>query len=473
MQKKLQQHFIRDTKKVRKILNIRWKDLTDNDCQIIRELFSIYRDTTGMLDLYDFLSNRYLKTKGNSRGSFDVAKGMYTGGIFTGAKTSSNHEIWERVIEITKRYYHDQYNDDFRFITWSFPGGLVTPFIYEVAGKKYYDKQCKNPFNHLAQFKPTIDEYAKRYHQRSWVQVLRSAGYKITHDANYPSRYDGTSPVMMSKQFIFNARLSRCDALTYPTNRTVSYINVANDYPESFFKNSAQSQFVQMYEDKGEFYKCIEAIRHDTANGMIHGEVIDSEDTYSEKIFLSNMLEYCKEAGIKIVSKAEAYDICFNHEVKTGNLIYNQNFDNTVKCFLKQADDCPTNPDGYVGDCKVICNVGEQPVLVTNGPTIYLHYGIPCGKISYSIEGKGNGNVNIYAIKNSDTVELDVNVLTKLSEIRINSDEWDRYECSFEIKNNHEAEYEKMSEGLGDKFMGLKMVYSEGICVRDIILRCV
>lgn len=98
-----------------------WGELTDEQCQIIRDTFSIYKDQSGMLDKLDELSNRYLGTSGSSAGSWDKERGCYVGGIYTGAKTSANHEIWERICQVTRLFYQEQYNKDFSFITWSWP----------------------------------------------------------------------------------------------------------------------------------------------------------------------------------------------------------------------------------------------------------------------------------------------------------------------------------------------------------------
>ena len=97
---------------------------------------------------------------------------------------------------------------------------------------------------------------------------------------------------------------------------------------KEIFKKDGKSIASQMYDMGGSFYKFIESIRQDTSNGLIHGEIIDSQDNYSEYIFLKQMLEYCKATGVEVVTKAEAYDICFNNIIDSGNLIYNPNLRN-------------------------------------------------------------------------------------------------------------------------------------------------
>ena len=138
-----------------------WENLTDEQCQKIRDFFSIYKDKTGKLELFDYLSNKYLGTNGNSFGSWNDIKQCYTGGIFTGAKTSCNHEIWERIAKITGLYYQDIYNSDFSFVTWSWSGNWRSPFKFEKDGKFYYDAECTKLFNYLAKFPSTIYDYAR------------------------------------------------------------------------------------------------------------------------------------------------------------------------------------------------------------------------------------------------------------------------------------------------------------------------
>ena len=52
-------------------INKTWKELTDSECQLLRERFSIYCDKSGKLELFDNLSNKYLGTSGSSNGSWD------------------------------------------------------------------------------------------------------------------------------------------------------------------------------------------------------------------------------------------------------------------------------------------------------------------------------------------------------------------------------------------------------------------
>ncbi len=291
----------------------------------------------------------------------------------------------------------------------------------------------------------------------------------MTHDTFYPSRVDGTDRVAMRQQLIYNAAFSRKDALSYSTNTYVSYSDIADEYPKEYF-SSRKSHATQMYDGKGSFYKTIEALRHNTSNGMVHGEVIDSEDTYSERVFLEELLKYCKKTGVEVISKAKAYDVCFNHALENGNLIYNPTLRNTAKEFLSDSECIPPNPDGYHGDCEVVLTK-DKLCLKTNAETYYLHYGIPLGKIQYSAKAQGKGCIVFYAIKNNSPIELDNEKLEVLGKIEIDSVSENNYTLGFFIPDNPETEYEQICAGLGEKIMGIKIVYSGGLVVNGIDLR--
>ena len=84
--------------------------------------YELYADKDGILKKLDILSNKYLGTKGESYGSWNNEKQIYEGGIFSGCKTSSNYEIWDRVLRIDEAFYKEQYNTDFSPLIKPLPG---------------------------------------------------------------------------------------------------------------------------------------------------------------------------------------------------------------------------------------------------------------------------------------------------------------------------------------------------------------
>ena len=442
-----------------------WAQLTDEQCQTLREDYSVMKDPR-LCNLLDALSNKYLGTEGASDGSWDEETGRYTGGIFTGCSTSANHEIWERMLLLTYIFYKDQYGLNWRMKTWSWPGSKGSGMAFESNGYYYYDAQHTQFKNTLARFPSSlyVDESGEAK-VRSWADVLREFGYVCTHDALFPGRGDGNREPAMSKQFIFNAHLSRIDAIPYPTNRSISYSAIATAYPETFF-SEGESKEAQMYKVDGPFRTFIESIRRNTSNGMIQGEVIDSMDTYSIRVFLEAVLQYCRKTGVEVITKAEAYDICFHHKLDVGNLVYNPYLRNTAKEFLPNVETVPTNPDGYIGNCSVATDEYGVNRLITTGNTTYIHYGIPYGKIRYSAEIKGDGQIHFYLIKNSDPYnELGK---TDLETVKVSSEQFSTVETVVQIPNNQQGEYELVCEGLGEKIMGLKILYSSGMEIKNI-----
>ena len=188
-------------------------------------------------------------------------------------------------------------------------------------------------------------------------------------------------------------------------------------------------------------------------------------------MILEGLLKYADKVGIEMITKAEAFDICFNHKINNGNLIYNPTFRNTVKEFMPSATTVPTNPDGFTGNCSVEIQ-NTIPVLVMGtGNTSYNHFGIPCGKIEFSAEVKGVGTITIYEIKNNTLIsDLDsATNLTVLSTINISDDtQFVEKITDFEIVDNAKDAYEQVFEGIGNKIkiIAVKIVFSTGLKVK-------
>ncbi len=440
-----------------------WEDLSDDECQKIRETFSVMMDPKGPIDVLDQLSNKYLGTAGSSKGSWSEENGCYTGGIYTGCKTSENHEIWERILEVTKYYYSEWYHyTDLE--TWSLPGSKFGLCCFEKDGVYFYDEECSYRANFLTKFPSSL----KDGKMRSWTDVLREYGYTNSHDYLYPTRITDEPDRMMGVQFFKNASLSRRDALPYPTNRSISNA-ISYCYDEAYFAEADKSRAAQMYDGKGEFYQIVESIRHETANGIIHGELIDSEDTFSEKVFLEELFKYCSAEGIEIITKAEAYDICFNQKMEDGNLLYNTELKNTAKEYMPDASEVPDNPDGYKGKCSVEYTDRGTPYLVVKEDTSYLQFGIPYGELVYSIRARGKGNISFYLIQNNTHMDPNKQQLECIGTIKI--DGKGDYTKYLFIPDNPEIEYEEIYEGLGNKVIALKIVYSAGIEAEGMELR--
>lgn len=212
-------------------------------------------------------------------------------------------------------------------------------------------------------------------------------------------------------------------------------------------------------------------MRRNTSNGLIQGALIDSENTFSQRVFLEFVFQYCKSAGIEIVSKAEAFDICFNHKVTGKNLIYNSELVNTAKKFFEDAEKLPSNPDGYEGDCYVEKDFDDKNILVTTGITNYVHYGIPYECMEYGINARGSGQIRLYCIKNKYSFSNSEYEQEKIAELVITTTKWKRYSIQFEIKDNPLTNENFDCEGYGDKIIGIRIEYSPNLQVRDLLLQ--
>lgn len=442
------------------VSGVTWANLTDEQCQTIREAFSVMKHT-GLITILDALSNKYLGTSGNSNGSWDSATGKYTGGIYTGCETSANHEVWERILECVHAYIRNEHGINWDMYTWSRPGAGQANLRYAYDGESYYDGNHEYIASPQSRFVSSLTGKS-----RSWTDVLLAFGYKVSHD--YPKSYDA-SYNWISRQFIFNASLSKRDAISIPVTTSVSYSTIASAYPASFFSGT-KSKAAQMYDVNGSFRTIIEKIRQDTANGMIHGEMIDSQDNYSFRVFFENLLRYCESAGIEVITKAEAYDICFNNYIEHGNLLGNPYLVNSAAEFITDSENMPTNPDGYTGDCSVSSEDGV-PVLTTTGVTECLVFGVPFGNLRYTAEAKGSGFIRVYGLPNSGKMDASNSRFVMLMNQTINSEEsYTAQDVTFTVPKAALTAYEPVYEGYADRIMGVKIVYSAGLNVKNIRL---
>ena len=242
----------------------------------------------------------------------------------------------------------------------------------------------------------------------------------------------------MSHMMIRNARYSKLDALAYYGERTL---------PKEDIRTS------------------IEALRHRMSSGAIANAIVDSRDEKQQIKFWNQILEYCAKTGVKVITKAQAYDICFNRIIEEGNLIYNPMFRNTLREYLQNTEE--TNPDGYIGECKVR-KIDDVPTLITLGETKYSHYGIPIGNILYQADVKGNGAIQIYILRNKTRLDTEEE---RIANIVVDSSTYIIKEIKFEIPNEPQTEYDCQFEGLGNKVCGLRIIYSTGLEIRNIQMR--
>lgn len=451
------------------VSGVTWAALTDAQCQTIREYYSVIK-SGAYVNLLDALSNELLGTSGSSLGSWDGTK--YTGGIYTGCKTSRNCEIWERICQIQQRYYLKVFGLNYQFKTWSLPGADNSGLYFEQDGKYYFDRSKTQFANCLAKLDTTLTNIS-----RSWVDVLRNFGFNNSHDSDYPSRNDGNTLPQMANALIINGSFSKKDALVYPTLRTVTWWGYSA-FDRAFF-NGETDYAKKMYEaefsgsrDTNGFYQSIEGLRKVTAQGVIAGCVWDSTDDFQEKVYLEAILQYCRKAGIEVITKQEAIEIALRRQVLGGNLIYNPKLRNTAKEFLPTSSSVPTEPDGYEGNCHVSFDANNVPILVTEGIVYYKHYGVPTGvKLRLSADIKGSGIWNVYGLKNKSGYYVleDVN----LSFAAVDNTDYAHEEQEFFIPDNAVETWNGITEDLGDKICAISVKYGSGLYVKNIKLEII
>lgn len=273
---------------------------------------------------------------------------------------------------------------------------------------------------------------------RSFKSILRQYGYRVAHDIWFPSFIDGYDATEMKHSMIMNAVYSKKDALIYYGERTLPHENILSS---------------------------INALRHRIASGAIANAIEDSRNDEQQIKYWNQILDYCAKTGVKVVSKAQAYDICFNKRFEDGNLIYNPTLRNSLQEYLPEAEE--NNPDGYIGECKVE-NKDDVPTLIILGETKYSHYGIPVGKISYSANIKGKGTIRIYLLRNKTKINTEDEMLDSLN---INNDVFEDGHIYLNIPDAPLTTYECRFEGWGEKVCGVRIVDSGGLEIRNIDLR--
>lgn len=458
-----------------------WGSLSDSECQTIRNWFSVMKDTnTNLILALDALSNRFLGTSGSSRDSWDNDTQQYTGGIFTGCKTSANHEIWERILTVTQMYYREVCGINYNIKTWSLPGSKYSYCWFEHDGKKYYDAGFTQLVNYTAKFESsTLKNPDGSNKVRSWNDCLREFGYTVTHDTLFPGKVDGSMPSfkVIRRQLLLNSKGRRTDALLFSSNasKNFSYEDAGADYPETGMTGTT-TLAEQMYDNtaKPAFHNFIEAARRNMANGVVDVETTDSFSTYSMRVFYEGLLKYCKATGVELLTRQEAYDLCFNHELRYGNLVYNPNLRNTAKEFMPNATTVPSNPDGYEGNCSVSYEEDGTPVLVTSGGensnTNYAHYGIPYGTLRFKAKVKGTGTISIGYIRNNTNYDLSEMTFPYIESVN-SSSEFTEVTIPFEVKDVPRGQYDQIYEGYGDKIVGVLIQYSSGLQVKNIEIK--
>jgi len=498
-----------------------WANLTDDECQAVRNWYSLFGDIndetigetghSGLLPYLDSLSNTYLGTSGSSKGSWidvegETNGGHYSGGIYTGMHSSANEEIWERYMQLVDIYTKDLYGYNGRIKTFSMPGSKSSYdakfFFYgtdpNFPSSKYYDIDRTIPLNYNSRWESaTLKNLDGTPKVRSFTELLREFGYVATHDYDVPGRIDNLGFNAYQIRFFPNADLSQLDGVGRFNNYELYKSNPAPSITNNSWFISGKKKETELY-DRIDWYRgAIEVFRQYTGGGRFAGlvadTIIDSQKIYGYMSVFEGLVKYCKAAGIELLTTQEAYDVAFNHRLDNGNLIYNPYLRNTAKEFLVGEDtnanyQVPDNPDGYYGNCSVEKDTddGNVNVLVTAGDVRYEHWGIPYGHLEYIADVKGEGTITIYEFKNKTALETWYPQGTTINAKQIklsdcgssiadktvsSASDFSEQKIEFVISNNDYETWTDRTEIMGDKVIGIVIVYSSGLKVKNVRLR--
>ena len=432
-------------------------EYTDEQCQNFRNELSLIRDDDLGASL-DLLSHYYLGTKGRSYNSWDKIQGCYTGGIFSGCKTSENHEVWERIFEIQTCLLRDMKIGACHFHTWSWPGSKNSWPMFMDDRHLYFDGSRCKLFNNNTKFRSSLTGK-----ERSLTDVLRQFGFTNTHDTIWPGRIDGQDEVEQRIQLIFNAWQTRKDALLYPTTRTVQYKHCRESEGLKQDQPMTEAYKIDKAHNNG-IYESLENLRHDLGRGIVAGGIWDTSFSSNEKRYWKTILDYCKLTNVKIIPKRDAYNICFQQKREYGNLIYNASFNNTLDEFLPGIEH-PNNPDGWIGDCEKV--IEETPVLSIHDKTSNKNYGLPYGNLVYNVEARGKGMISYSFIRNRTKLGQSEN---DEKQIEINSNNWNKYVLDIPLEVSSYGDETERYEGMGDRIIGIEFKYQGEIKIRNLSL---
>jgi hypothetical protein len=490
-----------------------WEDLTDADCIAIRKSLGAFgmpidgQNQQKVLESIDILSARYCGTTGTSVYNDDYAtrtpntadgfepseSNKIIGGIFQGATTTQNHEIWERLLVISKQTkieFEGLTKDD---IFHSSVGGNPDTLSYESAGIKYLDKaHGKLPYGHSLFSSSITGEI------RSYMDALREAGYKT----GFFTQGDGyIYPIEAGRQMKKNG-LKRLDCLgdTFwsklrPWDSTIPLaaqqaLLLEEDVVKSLYDytltNIADYPADSEFTSPAAFYPVLNTMTKFLAWGTTPVFVADSGTTgdgiSSYILVLEALYQFCRRAGITVISHEQAYELATIKLLPAGwNYFPNPTFETTPKTVTESLN-APIYPDGWDGGevLEEDTGGGNTNVLhIASDGTIYTrNYSIkPPMNLSLTFKAKGIGTLIVRKIINKDAYNATYAVINTIA---INSpDSYIEYsdtvilpdeamEVYGEPDDLNDGLYQNYMKGYGDKICGIQieLIIAEGNYVK-------
>jgi hypothetical protein len=435
--------------------NKTWRTLTDEDCQKIRNYYSAWNG--GALKYLDEQSAIYCGTTGSSKAPDSWNGKEFTKGIFTGCKTTCNHEIWERLVAIQRQWYAKYYNLKTPPTNWSQPGGQRCPcLLYCKEGKRYFDRECTILANHYGKCRST-----RTGKNRSWADLLRENDFKTVSESIYEGLYDGSVRRSILIEMPFNANLCKDDNVCRDASfDRVWYAPVKEYDPKQEPLASSTDWLKTIYEVDANFKRETDKIVQNCASGRIVLGLNDSVDAFSHRLVYDLCLQFCKKANIKAISMKEAYEIAYKTPLTKGNLFRNPKMERTVFKIIG-AKNSPEAPDGWTAGRVE----GTALVLEGTNKSEYFVFGVPLGNLDFSfsaIKGTGSSRLTIKKARNIDPY-LKSEDCPVLKEIVIDNEKtWKEYRASLLLEDAPRLEspsaLSPTCDGWDNKICGLVFV---------------
>ena len=498
----------------------RWVDLTDDDCAAFRRSMSAYwmpmntQDSQKVLETLDFLSNRYCKTTGTSVLNADyVTRTPNTiggvepdndhriqGGIFQGASTTNNHELWERITIIMNSYKQEFEGKRKPHEFWGTPGGGAIGLYYRIQGpttqhRLFTDKQYTKKPSGSSTYTSSITGQT-----RSWHDVLRSAGYTTGMfaqataygDLSWDSLTRPESSRMYKKNSFYNkidyvgdgyVNSLRCFQPIYTEADITNALMEADvaKYLYELNKNDARFGSYTAYTATANFYHFLNEMTKFIAWGLIPDFVGDNESAgdlvkrASQALSQEAFLQFCKRANIGVISHEQGAKLSLEskYNYSPQNWFPNYNFERTCKDVLS-SDEAPLYPDGWV---LGTVDLTDTSLYIVAGGTparpFIRQYAIKPGNYSYSITVKGRGTFSIRTILNKDRYNTTSgNAFTIVSTKNISSiPAYTTHTGTFTVPDANAEVYAETTDpklkcyqnymrGLGDKICGLQIEFT-------------
>jgi hypothetical protein len=489
-----------------------WEDLSDGDCYKITEMlgaFGMLISGNGqkVLESLDVLSARYCGTVGCSVLNEDYTSPRVPntvggvepdddhriqGGIFQGAATTENHEIWERLLIIDvayKKEFEGKMKDDTFRVT---SGGVSDQFSFVPEGGSvgYVDKL----YSQLL-YGGNIYHSSIYNTDRSFWDCLRNAGYIATLAAQgdgYGDYVTGTSRLECQSIYQRNLLLKKPDNIGDGFTNTIRHW--LSTLTETDIDNALASEDVEKYiydlcatdarfssitaYTPGNQYAYINEALKFIAWGKIPDSADDSGSAGvvakrpSMALAHEALMRFCKRAGITIISHEQAIELAMM-DYSPDNYFPNPDMETTALTVLGSAN-APVYPDGWNGGEVLTEDTGEgnTPILHidTEGTYFTRQYAIKPGTFDLTFKGRGVATLKVRKILNKDTYNRDSGAaFTEINSITINSsDSYSDFteqivieDADMEVYDTPttpaEEAYQNYMRGYGDKVCGIQI----------------